>query len=252
MASTSARAGSSAARSAPSTVADLEVRPEGLDGGGRELFGDEDDRLGSQLVTIVGSGLVAPSQAVGRLRNSAQPSAVAEAALAVRRPSIGRRATARTSTGRSPIQASITEAEHQHAEAGPDVDVDAAGLLAWRSTRRTSPAPSTSTPYSVNRPPMIRRMSNRRAAEDFASSVRSISGSRPAAESSRARRQTWFVLSVTRTGCRAGRPSAERDAAEQQRVAVPRAVARPARRRSGRWRRCRTPGPAARPPVSAG
>jgi hypothetical protein len=57
----------------------------------------------------------------------------------------------------------------------------------------------------VNRPPMILRMSNRLGRDDFASSVRSISGSRSGGAIARAGRQTWFVLSVTRTGCRAQR-----------------------------------------------
>ena len=45
IASTSAIAGSSSARSAPLQVPDLEVGPERLDGGGAQLFGDEYDGL---------------------------------------------------------------------------------------------------------------------------------------------------------------------------------------------------------------
>ena len=53
IASTSAIAGSSSARSAPLQRADLEVGPERLDGGGAELFGDEYDGLAH--VAVLGS-----------------------------------------------------------------------------------------------------------------------------------------------------------------------------------------------------
>ena len=79
--------------------------------------------------------------------------------------------------------------------------------LAFEPSKR--PAPSTSTPYSVNRPPMMRRMSKRLAAAT--SRPRCSRSPGPGGGGlSRAVVRHGSSFPVTRTGCRAGRsaPSA--------------------------------------------